>query len=424
MVPPEVAVHLSRAGITPGPALGRGASCTRLFGGTGPSGEKLVVKVLRRGAALVDGHDDASFRRKYRQLSYLSRRYPLAAAYHVPIRSQIVTPGWAAHVLPFVPGHDLLQPARAGQPDVRSVADTVRGMVSSLTVAGYRFPRRTGAGYLAEAHVRRIRRRLPLLATVASPQAIEDHVVVNGATCLGLLPLLEQAGRYAGLLDPGWLSPPVHGDLNTRNVLVTRFGSEPEFALIDPRGTTRPVDVVYDLAKLLFSASLWDATLRSGLLVASSRSGVSVRVGAGAPAAYPRVAQAMACAFGSCEPLGSLPVMGPAWRARLAFSHAVHAVAEAACRLSDAWTTGEAPGGGPALDSALPAARGLFHAGLVLLDDVIRRLSARRPPEEFDLEAHLGLLGDFYQGGPAAAGPGAVGGAGAPAPTVARVCGG
>jgi hypothetical protein len=398
--------------------LGRGASCTLLFGATGPGGEKLVVKVLRRGAGLVDGHDDASFRRKYRQLAYLSRRYPLAAAYHVPIRSQIVTPGWVAHVLPFVSGHDLLHPARAGHPDVRSVADTARGMLSSLTVAGYRFSRRAAAGYLAAAHVRRIRRRLPLLATVASRQAIEDHVVVNGVACLGLLPLLERAGRHAAQLDPGWLSPPVHGDLNTRNILVTRFGSEPEFALLDPRGTTRPVDVVYDLAKLLFSASLWDATLRSGLSADSEGSGVSVRLGAGAPAAYPRAAQAMAAAFGSCEPLMSLPTMGPAWRARLAFSHAAHSVAEAACRLSDAWTPGEAPGGGSALDSARPAARGLFHAGLLLLNDVTRRLSAG-PPEEFDLDAHLGLLGEFYQGGPAAACS-----AGARSPTVSGACGG
>ena len=88
-------------------------------------------------------------------------------------------------------------------------------------------------------------------------------------------------------------------------------------------------------------------------------------------------------------PLASLLGQTGSWRARLAFSHAVHAVAEAACRVSDARAHGWPASHPPVRD----AVRAFFYTGLLLLNDVVTRLQAA---DDIDLAEHWGLLSHVH----------------------------
>lgn len=340
-----------------------GASCTRLFQARGANGEALVVKVLRQDKARiderVDGHDVATFRRKRRQIEWLRERYPDVGRLYVPILWQLDGPQWTAQVMPRVPGSHLLE----SPPDA---APLIGRVLERLAETGYRHQEACdGAGYVRSAHLLRIQRRLRFLAPPLIPEdALSGKgFEVNGMTCPPLSQLLAEVEERIDRLAPRRLGPPVHGDLNTRNVIAHGDG----FWLVDPRGTLEPVDICYDLGKVLLSVSLWESALHPPPQAAGG---------------YPALLAELPGTFETAPALSAALRRSGGWEMRLAFSHAMHAIAEAACRVSDARAKGL-----PAHE-AMPAARAFFALGVVLLTDLIRRDFDRR---DFDLRAHLAL---------------------------------
>jgi hypothetical protein len=196
-------------------------------------------------------------------------------------------------------------------------------------------------------------------------------VVVNGRRCPALAGTLEQLAGRAAEFAPSELSFPVHGDLNLGNVLLRHHpgGALTGFTVLDPRGTTDDWDPVYDVAKCLFSLTSFEAALAGGF---------SVQRFGGTPVRY-RVAlrrpwpghQAAAARFS--DVLDRVPFFAelhrtdPQWRTRLVVAHAVHHLAEAACRLSDRTPRDLGPVAGWA--ACIELARGLLLTGLLLLAD-------------------------------------------------------
>jgi hypothetical protein len=376
----DLEVALRDHGIRIVAAMPSGLSCTTLLEAASGSGERLVVKMLRHDDPVVDGHDAATFRRKRQQIAALARDLPEAARRHVPIRHEIAGPDWSAHVMPYVDGTDLLSP-------IDGAAARIGRVVDELARVGYRPGARPRSGpYMRPTHLDRIRRRLPFLDSPRLPARVLDGpgIEVNGRRCRSLAALLAAVEPVADRLEPARLCAPVHGDLNTRNVIA----DGDRFALIDPRGTLDPVDVCYDLGKILLSVSIWDPFVRDpdGVRVDSHDDVHEVRIPA--PAGYAELLAGLPGVFARCVSL--TPVLDPGWPMRLAFTHAVHAIAEAACRMSDARAKLRSEA------VAVRHATAFLLYGLVLLDDVERRMGAT---DEFDLGAHLALTDRFSREG-------------------------
>ena len=229
-------------GISIHDVFGSGASSTVLFHAVDDSGAACVVKVLFHRTDAVDGHDPETFRRKPRQIQLLETIAPAAARCFVPIRQEVEGPGWTAHVLPYVEGEDLLATLRSGGADAveRSAADWTT-LLSVLTEAGYCITQEVPVERVFEkTHVRRLCRRLTRLDGVVNEKALTGGgAVVNGAWHPSAREIVERmrASSVLKRCQPGPLSAPVHGDLNTRNVIVT---SKSEFCSLTHAEPSRP----------------------------------------------------------------------------------------------------------------------------------------------------------------------------------------
>ncbi len=274
-------------------------------------------------------------------------------------------------------------------PDLAAFFGRLRPAFQVLTEQGYAVDRRPApADHFHTAHLDRLRRRLPLLRRHLDPGLFGGQVIVNGRRCHGLPRLLNRLAsddRLPAALRPGRLSFPVHGDLNLGNLLVAGG----DFVVLDPRGTLLPWDPVYDLAKSLFSLSVFEQALARGFTVRRSAAAgdtpsfeVALRDGR---AGYLAAALAFVPFLERLPFAAELDRDDPAWRRRLLVTHAVHCLAEAACRLSD--RKPRAYGQVRGWDACRLLATGLYLVGLVLLDD-LAPAAVHRPPER-----HLAWLG-------------------------------
>lgn len=355
-------------GVRSARGLGGGGSAARLWHIERTGAEPLVVKETTVHDGLVDGHDLTTFRLKTRQIRAVHARLPRLSPHYVRVVGEWHGPGWSAYAMPRYEGiavTDLL-------PDVTAFFGTLEPVFRALTEDGYAEGGTAAPpDHFRTVHLGRLRRRLPLLRRFLEPGLFEaDRVVVNGRTCRtlpALLADLERDDALCAALRPGRLAFPVHGDLNLGNLLV-RPGTG-DFTVLDPRGVLDAWDPVYDFAKSLLSLSVFERALAGGFTVD------------GDPAAGYRVALAApgpgfaAAAAGFLPFLDRLPYArrldadDPGWRRRLLVAHAVHCLAESACRLSDRKPRAYGPVGGAA--ACLLLARGLHLAGLRLLADVL-----------------------------------------------------
>jgi hypothetical protein len=128
----------------------------------------------------------------------------------------------------------------------------------------------------------------------------------------------------------------VHGDLNLRNIVVPDEPSDDPshgtgFSLLDPRGTLDRWNPVYDLAKVLFTLTLFDDLMDGGALVDQRSAGeftVALRV--------PRHRAWLALLLSDLDRmLAEAGVRGELAVPQLLVAHATHVLAESACRISD-----------------------------------------------------------------------------------------
>ncbi|MCA1218543.1 hypothetical protein [Streptomyces sp. 8L] len=346
---------------------------------TTPDGGRVVVKCLQPASERVDGHGLKTFRAKRDQQELLGRTAPAVARSYAAVLDSAHTRAWSAYVLEYYPWPTLVEALRAGG----DLPDLLGPVLRSLIADGYAHITGPGPERLWQSmYLERLARRRWILERQLPADLLGDGcVTVNGRRVYGLRALLRRAGAAdAGALFAGSpLSQPVHGDLNLRNILVAPPGGG-GFRLLDPRGVLTPWDVVYDLAKMLFTLTLFDDTMRTGFTVGGSPGSYTVAAGAPSPL------RASAAGF-----LGLLPRLwtaladagfpaGP-WTSRLLFAHASHVLAEAACRLSD---RAEPP------PVRYNRSLGLFLNGLLLMTDLLDGLDRGTAPEA---ASHLGLTG-------------------------------
>ncbi|MDH6142349.1 hypothetical protein P3T35_004371 [Kitasatospora sp. GP30] len=375
-----------------------GGSPARVYRATAATGEDLAVKILVPAPGAVDGHDLASFRHKLRQIDQLRTLAPRLAAHYLPIGHFLDGDGWSACTTPFYESADLAAPLRESAQGTREFFRRYTAVVQALVLDGYAARSHpTPAGHVAEVVVGRFLRRLPVLhRALPADLMTAERLIVNGMPCRAPHLVLERlAGRLARLA-PARLGAPAHGDFNTRNVLLsTRPGATVEdFRLIDPRGSTAPWDPVYDLAKTLFSLSVWDPALRTGFSVSRSRRhgyqvGFRQPVFPGYRAAIHRFLPQLA----SSEGLSGLFRDDPGWLERLLLTHDLHVLAEAPCRLSDRKPKPDGRGN----DSApTELALGHYLLGTLLINDLAAQLGRTG---QLDAERHLALVADHLPQG-------------------------
>jgi Phosphotransferase enzyme family len=347
-----------------------GTSPARVWRVATPSGV-LAVKVLRRGAGIIDGHDIRSFLKKPAQLRRIHRELPGLSSFYVEVVGVWDHTTWAAYAMPFVEGAAAVSPASPPE----QARDRLNHVFGVLTEHGYARTRRDRSDDHVRDHVAKIRRRMWVLARRLPRDLLDGpRLVVNGRSCRPLGPLLQAVETDPSLLRkllPRLVSYPVHGDLQLGDVLASP-GQPESFTVIDPRGTQSYRDPIDDFAKALFSMTVFDRALASGIRIWRTprrpRRPASYVVRAVDP--YTRYA-ALSTAF--VEMLGSLPFgeelnrVDPHWQLRLAFFHAFHTLEEASWRLSP-----RAPRAiGAAARDPLTLATGFCALGLRLLEQAI-----------------------------------------------------
>ncbi|WP_329454470.1 hypothetical protein [Streptomyces sp. NBC_01497] len=374
----EAAAHF---GLTLVRVLKDGGSDSACALATTADGEQVVLKCLQPASERVDGHGLKTFRAKQRQQELLERTAPGVAGSYAAILHSAHRRAWSAYVLTYYPWPTLVEALRGGG----SVPELLGPVLRALVADGYGRVVAPGPERLWQSmYLERLTRRRWILERHLPADLLEDpHVTVGGRRAYGLRELVRRAesANVTALFAGSPLSQPVHGDLNLRNILVPPPGGGPGFRLLDPRGVLTPWDVVYDLAKMLFTVTLFDDTMRAGFALDSAGPGSYTVAGA-----VPSPLRAATAGFLELLPevwtmladAGFPP--GP-WVHRLLFAHASHVLAESACRLSD---RAEAPA------VRYNRSLGLFLNGAVLMTDLLDGLDRGREP---DPVAHLGLIG-------------------------------
>ena len=305
----------------------------------------MIVKTLAERDDLVDGHDLGTFARKPRQIAAVHRELPGLSPFYVSIIGHWQGPGWAAYAMPRYAGLPVTLPLDRGHPDVEGFLRDVSAVLRMITEHGYAQQSWPAApDHFVTTHLARVRRRLPMLHRHLPAELLADQpIVVNGRRCRSLPRLLAEVGSddaLLGVLQPGQLAFPVHGDLHLGNLLLRRGSPDPEFTVLDPRGVLTPWDPVYDFAKSLFSLTIFERAITSGFRVASltepgSRSaGYTVSLSDNRNG-YLLAAGRFLAVLAELPYLRHLDQVDPNWRTRLRFAHACHCLAESACRLSD-----------------------------------------------------------------------------------------
>jgi len=361
------------------PLHGGGSSATTWLG-TDDRGTAVVVKCLSDVAGLLDGHDLETFRTKPKQIAYLRDVAPLVARRYPRILATVDDVHWTAHVferLDKLPLADALG-LSGGDAGARMLTE----IWGRLAEEGYS-QRRTPVDpnrLWHSLYMDRITRRQWLVRENApSDLMAAPTVVINGRVIRGLDRLLAEATDLGRIFAGAELAAPVHGDLNLRNIMTDPRKPE-EASLIDPRGTLADWDPYYDLAKMLFSASIFDAGMAGGFVI--ERSGPEFTVFL----KQPRDSDLMRCVELSLPRMATdvrprrtkAATSHPVSHALLA--HACHLIAEAANRLS------------VRQDEPMRRhnrAMGLLLFGMLLFDDLVER-RGRMAPE--DIEEHLNLI--------------------------------
>jgi hypothetical protein len=356
--------------------LAGGGSTAQLWQASTAAGEPVVIKYLDGGAGRVDGHDLASFLLKPRQIARVHADLPALSPYYIRVIGEWRGPGWAAYAMPYVPGRPMTESLRQPDPDVPGFLHDLRGVLRVLTDHGYATGTRPApAGHFRALHIDRVRRRLPLLRAHLDPALFcERGVVVNGRYRPPVTRLLDRLAGRAAALQPSYLHYPVHGDLNLGNIVLHPPGSRAAaFTVLDPRGTLEFWDAGYDMAKILFSLAVYEPAMEGGFAVTRETGADGVpryRVALREPRpAYAAAAARLPGLLGSLPFFGHLDHVDSGWRRRLAYAHAVHCLAEAACRLSDRRPRELGPARGWAACRELSL--GLFLTGLTLLDELL-----------------------------------------------------
>lgn len=330
-------------------------------------GQWIVVKTLDADRGLVDGHDLNSFLLKPRQIAEIKGANSVVGAHYSEVLAVWQEPGWAGYAMPYYQGATVSE-LLSTLPFFRMTSllrDLLALMDNAWSVSSFSAPNT----YIRDTHIDRVNRRISLLQAELPMLVSDSPVWVNGYLCRPWEELsAELVKRLEELLQPTLIAFPGHGDLNLGNIIVEAREPLTHMRILDPRGTLNPLDVTYDLAKIMFSIATYDSLMRGGVWMDGSSP--SIRVG-GVKSSAPRLE--LAASLGELVlslPLGQrLLLLDPLWQFRTLFALAIHHLAEAACRLSDADVTRAGPKQ-PKRARYLSAI--LWCIGLALVEELLR----------------------------------------------------
>jgi hypothetical protein len=366
--------------------LTEGGSPARIVRLRTPDSRLIVLKLLVDIPGAVDGHDLASFRTKIKQIAKIRREASELGSIYTDLDDRFHGAGWSAYTMPFYPNEDISACLREESGGLDVFWARMFRVFSDLISLGYlRASEPAVPGNIVDTHVDRLARRFHLLERYLPPELTQaPMIVINGVSCRNPLQLARYLGRSGALaaIDPVRLYYPVHGDLNTRNILMTN-GS---YRIIDPRGTLDYWDPAYDVAKVLFSLTVWDAGLRRGFAI-DDRGEWRVSIRGGTYPGYRQAAAGLLSKLRSMGVFAELTAGDRGWDSRYLLGHAFHLLAEAACRLSDIKKrTSEVA---DCTLSPIELATGHYLYGALFLEDAARQLAAHG---EIDGDAALSLL--------------------------------
>lgn len=374
--------------------MGRGGSGARSVLTEHGAGGLAVLKIVTARPDAVDGHDLGSFRMKARQVQHLRQSVPGIGRLYPPALAALDADGWSATLTDYAPGLDLV--ALAARDGSRRAHDALRVVWSRLSAEGYAATSRPAPdGHWLRDFCDRLERRRHLLEGNVPPVLLSARTVtVNGRVVAGLDGAIAAARSLAWVFDGSLVAAPVHGDLNLRNIVIgdqpsgQRDAADlaeraeraeracPTFSLLDPRGTLEPWNPVYDLAKVLFTLTVFDDLMESGALV-ERRSDDEFTVSVRAPrhqAWRRRLTPDLERMLGEAGVTGDLAVP------QLLLAHSTHVLAESACRISDI---------GQPEDARRESAVALLLLGLLLVADLADAFGSDRRPSVAD---HLALV--------------------------------
>lgn len=366
-----------------------GGSSARVYKARAGDGGLVAVKVLVEQPGVVDGHDLVSFQSKLTQIEKIRAGAPALGARYLPVLHSVDGGRWAAYTTPFYESEDTAACLREPGGE-EAFFRQYTAIVEDLVLQGYGVDAVPAPpGYLAKVHIGRFLRRYPILERSLPAELVgAAELVVNGRLCqpprLLLKRLVADGVPWLERMAPARLMFPAHGDANTRNILVRR---DADFRIIDPRGSTDYWDPVYDLAKTLFSLSVWDPALRLGFAIRRPRPG-QYEVGFRCPPyeGYRAAIDGFLPYLDGLTELAALFEGDPHWLQRLLLTHDLHVLAEAPCRLSDPKPKWDCRG-----EESSPAALALGHylLGTLLINDLAEQLAGGGEP---DVDRHLRLV--------------------------------
>lgn len=302
---------LERLGASHGAAIHGGGSGASAFVVESPAG-RLAVKVARMTSGLVDGHGGEDLVNKWRQLRLAwAQGEPVRSLYAEPVRL-LRDADQVALVCAYHEASSVLAilDATNEAPDLSALFDTYLHPNVSPWI------RRGTASDYQMAHLDRLRRRVSFVATHA-PEWLDvtafDGVRIPQVNAV--LSLLESES-FVRRCTPAYVHFPFHGDMNLQNILWSSGGPK----LIDVRGVTIAWDLVYDLGKMIFDVLIYHDLAR-------------LHRARPAPGRWDQAASIMAQVMRS--ELGAwLDANDSGWKDRLTVTVLLHALCEAACRLS------------------------------------------------------------------------------------------
>lgn len=348
------------------------------------AGGLAVLKIVADRPNVADGHDLESFRAKARQVQHLRQSVPAIARHYPPVLAVLDADSWSATLTDYVPGLDLV--ALAERDGARQAHEALRAVWSRLSAEGYAATCQPApAGHWLRDFCDRLQRRRRLLeGNVPAVLLSAGPVTVNGRAVAGLDGALASARALAWVFDDSLVAAPVHGDLNLRNVVIADqpcvadrpAGAGPSFWLLDPRGTLALWNPLYDLAKVLFTLTVFDDLMESGARIARpSGSEFTVSLSAPRHQAWRRLLTPDLPRM-----LTEAGVTADLAVTQLLLAHSTHVLAEAACRISD---IGQRP------DARRESAVALLLLGLLLVGDLAEALGSGRT---LSVPDHLALV--------------------------------
>jgi hypothetical protein len=274
------------------------------------------VKYLPHRPDAVDGHEAHALLAKAEQVR-LIHEVAGGLRHAVPVIHVTEIAGGYVMTAPVIEGRSPVERLLDG--DVLAFAAILRRLLEAVGEHGYAC-RSSAASGAADLYIGRTRRRLDYLA---------KHL--TGPPGVQLAEILDSVGRVGhqrGLL-PTKVYFPVHGDLNLLNVIETDGG---ELIMVDQRGVLGDWDPMYDIGKMLIT--IWiQAGLEYGLY-SIGQGGHDLSCQRATAALLSHGSQALRWAISGWH-FGEQIERNPQRRwLRVLFAAAVHAICEAACRIS------------------------------------------------------------------------------------------